>query len=442
MAHGVSLAYLISIHRGAGILPPQHQSMTEDQHVRVHSRCGACGSRFSPGDTFYACENPDFVSSGRITIDMILVVSRDIFGRNKFPESGYCDNQRDHPWMYCRLPDCRQCRLSPDSGTIHAHCLKLFLSEFKGGGRPRLRWLWLAATWRSPWQGALPLDLEPYVGYQNPFGILDKLPRMLLLPPELRLAIWEFCASSPLWITSAVLDLRVKLAASKQQERSVVALTDIESWARGCPLEYRDTPDSPIIHITFDSQGLRRIKRLSERPPRSSSGSDFHAFVVESVERFSGVLVEFEVRQSDRLTLTAFTYHSQLGLARLQLPAGEANGFYIWDTPSPPPLERCMSDLSKPPSSCHLGTLQLRACSGITFFMSRGSIHAVHAHTLARPFAQSTFETLPTARQRIVSWVYVPIDGEITKFGFSQVSRRAGNVTRSQSLLVRYKVIF
>ncbi|POR32421.1 Uncharacterized protein TPAR_07376 [Tolypocladium paradoxum] len=377
--------------------------MTENQHVRVHSRCGACGFRFDPGDPFYAfCQG-----------------AAPAFGKSDYPNSGYCDNNHNHPWTFCRIPDCRYCHSSPDSGTVHTHCLKLFLSKFKEGGHPRLQWLWLAATWRSPWQGALPLDVEPSVGYRNPNGILDDLPRMPSLPPELRLKIWEFCASSPLQLYTAVSDLRDEMASSKQRKWSSIPLIEIKSWARSCQLECDDTPDNPIIRLTFDSRGLRRIERLSKPQSRSSSGSDFNAFVVEAAERFSGVLVEF-----------------QLGLARLQLPTGEANGFHIWDTPCPPPLKRCFSDLSNLPPPCHLGTVQLRACTGITFFMSSGSTYAVHAHTSNRLSAQSTFEALPTAQRKIVSWVYVPIEGGITKFGFSQVRKRPGNVTRSQSFLL------
>ncbi|KJZ70167.1 hypothetical protein HIM_10427 [Hirsutella minnesotensis 3608] len=395
--------------------------MTENHHVRVHSRCGACGFRFDPGDLFYACEKPVALRSGTITIDAAAIVCQGAFGKAKFPESGYCENQHNHPWVFCRIPECRHCRSSPDCATVHAQCLKLFFSDCKEEKRPKLRWLWLAATWRSPWQGALPLDVEPAVGYRDSHGILDELPRMLLLPPELKAMIWEFCAPSPLWVFTAVSDLRAEMAASRQHKRSAIPLIKINSWARGCGLKYSNSSGSPIIRLTFDSRGLRRIERLSMRPSKSSSGSDFNAFIVESVERFYGVLVEFE--------------HD---LARLQLPAGEANAFYIWDIPCPPTLERCFDNLSHPLSPCHLGTVQLRGCTGITFFMSGASTYAVHVHTSNRPFAQATFEALPIARQRMVSWVYVPIDGQITKFGFSHVSKRAGNVSR-QSLLVAAK---
>lgn len=175
--------------------------------------------------------------------------------------------------------------------------------------------------------------------------------------------VWEYCESFPLSVYSAVLDLYSAVSTSQLHKRPPVPLIKAKSWVRGGQLEYDDAPDNPIIRLTIDSRRLRSIEGLSKRPSGSKSGSNLNEFVVEAAERFSGVLVEF-----------------QLSLARLQLPAGET-GFYILDAPCPPPLERCFGDLSDLPRPCHLGTVQLRACTGIAFFHSWGSIYAVHTHS-------------------------------------------------------------
>ncbi|ODA78053.1 hypothetical protein RJ55_06656 [Drechmeria coniospora] len=88
----------------------------------------------------------------------------------------------------------------------------------------------------------------------------------------------------------------------------------------------------------FNSRGLSRIER---------------AFIVEEADRFSGVLVEFK--------------HD---LGRLQLPAGEQGGFNIWDTPCPPPPERCFDEISRRILPRRLGTLQVHDCTGFPMFMS------------------------------------------------------------------------
>ncbi|PNY27728.1 Uncharacterized protein TCAP_02357 [Tolypocladium capitatum] len=178
----------------------------------------------------------------------------------------------------------------------------------------------------------------------------------------------------------------------------------------------------PIIRLTVDSQGLQCIERLGGGSVESSTPrSDSTAYVVEPAEWFSDVHVEFK-----------------LGRARLRVPA---KGFYIWDTPHPPPLHQCLVDPAYDPPSSRLTTIQTRTCTGITFFISStGSLSGIHAHTSIRPSAQETFESLPRRQQNAVMWVYVPIRDEIAAFGISQPrskAARASVVSQTQHVRLR-----
>lgn len=126
----------------------------------------------------------------------------------------------------------------------------------------------------------------------------DDLSKMKLLPPELRKAIWDISSSNFLWYCS-ILDLASEFASPlfvpKQHKQPSIPVTNITAWDRGSQPVEKDSSDKPIIRLTIDSQGLRCIERLTESPSWSSTRSDDLMYVVEAAERFSGVVVEFEV---------------------------------------------------------------------------------------------------------------------------------------------------
>lgn len=89
------------------------------------------------------------------------------------------------------------------------------------------------------------------------------------------------------------------------------------------------------------------------------------------------------------------------------------------------------------PPPCHLGTIQTRGCTGITFFIGFNDlIYAVHAHTRGQPSAQGTAKSLAPGHEGDVIWVYVPMQGGLEEFGFSQLPDGAGYTCRPQCFLV------
>lgn len=110
--------------------------------------------------------------------------------------------------------------------------------------------------------------------------------------------VWEYCESSPLLLYSAVLDLYHAVSTPQLHKRPRVPLMKVKSWVRGGQPEYDGIPDNPVIRLSIDSRGLRRIETLKKWPSGIKSGSCLEEFVVEAAERFSGVLFESQVGQS------------------------------------------------------------------------------------------------------------------------------------------------
>lgn len=124
-------------------------------------------------------------------------------------------------------------------------------------------------------------------------------------------------------------------------------------------------------------------------------------------------------------------------MARLR---GVTRPFHIWDTPFPPPLGRGIvgqPDQTNRSLACHLGTVELSLCTGITFFVAHGSTYAVHTHTKTQLYADRTFKNLTPERRETVTWIYMPIEGQITEISFSVLPNRLGRVSQPQHLLVR-----
>lgn len=215
-----------------------------------------------------------------------------MFEKSLFPTSRYCDNDENRPWLYCRFPKCKSCLLSPPSGTIHAHCLQLFLVTDRDR-RLVLSQLRTLLTWDRPWQDARPLDIEPFPYGAQCANLPPEFPRV---PPELVSMIQQYCASSLVWLPSTVSYLHYLLTHSLPER--LVPVNQILAWGRGQPLQLeteRSRPNTSIYRLTFDFRGLRRIERLIKQPSVKRCKSDFQAFIVEAADRLSGVEVRFRV---------------------------------------------------------------------------------------------------------------------------------------------------
>lgn len=60
-------------------------------------------------------------------------------------------------------------------------------------------------------------------------------------------------------------------------------------------VQYHPGAVNPMLRLTFDWRGLRRVERLGKPSSRHGIGSDYIAFVVEEIQRFAGATVDFQV---------------------------------------------------------------------------------------------------------------------------------------------------
>ncbi|TQV97875.1 hypothetical protein IF1G_03618 [Cordyceps javanica] len=363
------------------------------RHVRIHPECSLCGCYFEVGEPMMALLGDRFNSTCRV-IDA-----------STFPIAIYCNQKPGTPWTFCQLPKCTKCATELESVTVHRDCFQLFLEQTSKRKDITAYNLWHAAHARYPWRGFWPL----------PQSILDqdaanlamahaaahwRIP-LAMLPNELLLLICENLRHAVFWRYILAKDFIGKLMAEANSSvATVTVLSQIESWKRGSSPQKAAPDAGPYFRLTIDSHGLREIERLPGIPTKSPMRSETNVYVVDSVERLGQISTSFK-----------------FGLGRLY-PHKGLRQLRSWDTPGPPvsPDYQFAPDLQ--PTCPRLGTIETQHSFGITFFISSGTIAAIHAHTGQAPSAYSCFQRLNPVKKKWVAWIFVPIQGGIDRFGF------------------------
>lgn len=232
-----------------------------------------------------------------------------------YQHSAGCENdayleQRVH----CRYPDCKECASSAPSVTVHKECLE-FLEQLTAA-EDRLSWLWTAATWRSPWNGAPPLHeaLSPVIDagqFIDRAAQACEMPGLSLLPKELAFMIYEESDRSCLHRCLSFWSYARWWNLGHRKTPAVISIDEIEEWQRGShPVmkkgarhgEVESDVQKPIIILCIDSQGLRSITRVQEGDANANdnnlSQSDTVVYVAEAAECFASAQLEYNVRFS------------------------------------------------------------------------------------------------------------------------------------------------
>ncbi|EGX91146.1 hypothetical protein CCM_05304 [Cordyceps militaris CM01] len=351
------------------------------RHVRIHPECSLCACYFDVGERMMALIGDRFTFACRVV------------DASTFPIAIYCNQKPGTPWTFCQLPRCSKCVGELESVTVHRDCFQLFLQQTREHKHITAHHLWYAAHARYPWRGFWPL----------PLTILDHDAASLalahaathwhmpwdMLPSELMLLICDNLRHTTFWRYALAKEfIRKLIAGANVSMPSMTVLSQIGSWQRGSAYRPAMPGDGSYFRLTIDSYGLREIERLADVPPRSPIRSETYAYVVGS-----------------------------FGLGRLY-PHKLMPPLRSWDTPGPPVLTDDQLSPDLQPICPRLGTIETRHSFGITFFISSGTIAAIHAHTKQAPSAYSCFQRLNPVKKKWVAWIFVPICGGIDKFGF------------------------
>ncbi|PTB43012.1 hypothetical protein M441DRAFT_56047 [Trichoderma asperellum CBS 433.97] len=378
-------------------------------HISLHPRCGACGDDFRLGQKIVAA-----IRKSR---------SVQVINAYTFPDYGASDDTApDIDWYFCRKPSCSQCNDgAADAATIHVDCYNLF--RLHCNNNDSLYRLWLTATWRRPWHGAPSLRLFPDVDASKTMQLAAtacSLPQLTAVPAEILHMIGEYAQPSPLGRYRAIIDLAADLNSQEQSWPQSLPLSEIASWERGGHAVVNESLH-PIVRITIDCWGLKRIERLVDNPPFAGKRSDTEVYIIEAQERLRDVTVQF-----------------QSGLGRLDVPKDSVD-LQLWDTPTPPSLES-LQNMPRITGTTQFASIDLRKANALTFFVANGSTLAVHGHTRRRSHPETTFDRISRQRQRHAAWIYVPLPSKdrITHFGI----RAPHKFTRSPWAAADYSYLF
>lgn len=109
--------------------------------------------------------------------------------------------------------------------------------------------------------------------------------------------IGEYAQPSPLSRYRTVIDLAADLNSQELSRQPSLPLSEIASWERGGhAVVNKSLP--PIVRITIDCWGLKRIERLADNPPFAGKRSDAEVYIIETQERLRDVTVQFQVRHN------------------------------------------------------------------------------------------------------------------------------------------------
>ena len=103
--------------------------------------------------------------------------------------------------------------------------------------------------------------------------------------------------SALFWRVASTLDLATRLSATPVGDLISVTMCEIDGWERGCqPVSCKDGKRLPIIRMTIDSLGIKKVERLSkDQLQYSPKRFDNMVFVNEHETSFTGVIAQFQV---------------------------------------------------------------------------------------------------------------------------------------------------
>lgn len=121
------------------------------------------------------------------------------------------------------------------------------------------------------------------------------LPQLAAVPAEILQIIGAYAQPSPLSRYRTVIDLAADWSGRELSCQPSLPLSEIALWERDGHAVVEGDLD-PVVKITIDCWGLKRIERLTDYPPFAGNRSDTEVYIIETQDRLRDVRVQFQVR--------------------------------------------------------------------------------------------------------------------------------------------------
>lgn len=119
---------------------------------------------------------------------------------------------------------------------------------------------------------------------------------MRLLPTELFEIIHQYSQTGLFWRYCALSKFTQQLPTLPDTTVSF-PLRKILAWKRGSLPEITDDNPSPIIRLTIDSLGIKKIESLARNPEFESWRTDYLAYIITDRSSVDGTVAHYKVRE-------------------------------------------------------------------------------------------------------------------------------------------------
>ncbi|PKK51050.1 hypothetical protein CI102_2945 [Trichoderma harzianum] len=283
----------------------------------------------------------------------------DVYMRERYETSFADDNSPNHA-------------TSPEFCAMHLGCYQIVQQVGHVADEESLNRLWILTAWKNPWRGMERLRLSNDIIDDE---VLEKtarfggIPLLCSLPREIIHMIKRYSEDSVFWRCMMAIRLAAWISRTSPQPVRAMPLRSVFSWERNGELRRIEplSPPLPVIKLTIDCEGIRKMERLPTRPQYSgrwSRPAKHLAYIVEDEASLEGVKVQLKD-----------------GRFRLKLPRQLRNvRLHVWNSPTPPNLSLCMVYPKKIMPIQRFNVVELSEIRGITFYLNTTVVLAMHIH--------------------------------------------------------------
>ncbi|KAL6815122.1 hypothetical protein J3E69DRAFT_358948 [Trichoderma sp. SZMC 28015] len=261
---------------------------------------------------------------------------------------------------------------SPEFCAMHMGCYQIFQQVCSVAGEEALNRLWILTAWKYPWRGMERLCLSNNIVDEEALektARIGGISQLCSLPIEIIHMIKQYSEESVFWRCMMAIRLAAWISRTSPQPVRAMPLRSVLSWERNGELRRVEpsSPSLPVIKLTIDCEGIRRMERLPTRPQYSgrwSRPANHLAYIVEDEASLEGVKVQLKD-----------------GRFRLKLPRQLRNvRLHVWNSPTPPNLSLCMGYPQKIIPIQRFNVVELSEIRGITFYLDTTVVVAMHIH--------------------------------------------------------------